>query len=298
MFTPCERVIGYGSFKNPCDIPVSSGPSKKIPGSFIIFYGWIFLMKKWILLGVMLGMLMAVSMISGCTNSHAAEVEQASALIESASSRMAVMSSANFSTVSVSEIRANASAAKSDLTEAEKILKKIPRKDLNQQSQAEMDAVLPLIGVYIEMMDTIGGPFADFIGDAQTASRSRDPATVSDAGTRMKQDLGEMKLRFGTMSTEINAIDDTGLSPKTKGDLIYIKSMINSLSEEVNKADSQLAGACIRKCAVGQVLGQDCVCHPACGKSYCSSGAVCCKNVCYLSPGPNYHINMDTCYYQ
>jgi hypothetical protein len=254
-------------------------------------------MKKRVLWGVMLSVLVLCSMIPGCVNSHAAEVDQASSLIDSASSRMAVMSSADFNTIRVSEIRANASAAKSDLTEAEKILKKIPLKDLNQQNQAEMNAVLPLIGVYIEMMDTIGGPFADFIEDAQTASKSQDPTTVSEAGIKMKQDLQEVRLRFSNMSSKINAIDDTGLSPKTKGDLIYVKSMINSISAEVDKASSQLADACIRKCPGGQVLGQDCQCHPACGKSYCTSGAVCCKNMCYISPGPNYRINMDTCYY-
>jgi hypothetical protein len=254
-------------------------------------------MKKRIRLGVILSMLLMCSMIPGCINPHAAEVDQASLLIDSASSRMAVMSSADFNTIRVSELRANASAAKSDLTEAEKILKKIPLKDLSQQNQAEMNAVLPLIGVYIEMMDTLGGPFADFVDDAQTASKSQDPTTVSEAGIRMKQDLREVRLRFSNMSTKINAIDDTGLSPKTKGDLIYVKSMINSLSAEVDKASSQLADACIMKCAGGQVLGQDCQCHPACGKSYCTSGAVCCKNMCYISPGPNYRINMDTCYY-
>jgi hypothetical protein len=266
---------------------------------FIIFPEGIFLiMEKRVLWGVMPGLLIVCCMIAGCVNPHAAEVDQASSLIDSASSRMAVMSSADFTTIRVSELRANASAAKSDLTEAEKILRKIPLKDLNQQNQAEMNAVLPLIGVYSEMMDTLGGPFADFVEDAQTAGRSQDPATVTDAGIRMKQDLGKVSLRFSAMRTKINAIDDTGLSPKTKGDLVYVKSMINSLSAEIDKAGSQLADACIKKCIPGQVLGQDCQCHPACGKSYCTSGAVCCKNMCYISPGPNYRIDMDTCYYR
>ena len=197
----------------------------------------------------------------------------------------------------VGNLRANASAAKSDLTEAKNILVRIPPKELSRQDQTDIQALLVILDVYIETADMIEHPVADFIEDAQIVTKSNDPTTVSEAGFRIKQNFLVINQKFNTLSNQLNSIDETGLSPEVKGDVVYIKTLYASYARDFDKLNTQFASACIKKCPVGEVLGQDCLCHPACGKSYCDSDAECCNNRCYIPPGPNYWLNRDTCVY-
>lgn len=244
-----------------------------------------------------IGILLSCSLNAGCVNSHTAEINHAKSLIKSAGSRMSVSSTENYTTMYVGNLRANASAAKSDLTEAKNILVHIPQNELNRQDQTDIKVLLIMLDVYIETADTIEHPAADFFEDAQTVKKSGDPTTVSEAGIRIKQNILVINQKFGNLSNQVNSIDETGLSPEVKGDVIYLKTLYASYARDFDKINTQIASACIKKCSVGEVLGQDCICHPACGKSYCDSEAECCKNKCYISPSPNYWLNRDTCIY-
>jgi len=255
------------------------------------------MMNKLVLWVICIGILLSCSLIAGCVNSHTAEIDHAKSLIKSASSRTSVSGTENYTTMYVGNLRANASAAKSDLMEAKNILVRIPQNELSRQDQTDIKALLIMLDVYIETVDILEHPAADFIEDTQTVIKSRDPTTVSEAGLRIKQNILVINQKFSNLSNQLNSIDETGLSPEVKGDVIYLKTLYASYARDFDKLNTQFASACIKKCSDGEVLGQDCMCHPACGKSYCDSEAECCKNKCYIPPGFNYWLNRDTCVY-
>jgi len=254
--------------------------------------------KGWVRNLLFISLLISLCIIPGCLSPYSQEINQAAALIDSAYNRLAVLNADDFSTIYVGEIRANMSAAKSDLTEAKRILERIPPHELSSQDQEDYAILMPIIDIDIEFVDIIGGPFADFIEDAQTIINSDDPATVSNAGVKFKQDLSLLTARFAQIKPKIDALDESKISPERKGDVIYLKSMISSVTLDLEKLNKELAGTCIKKCDSNQVLGTDCQCHPACGVSYCSDDAICCKGTCYIAPMSGLRINMNTCYFE
>jgi hypothetical protein len=254
--------------------------------------------KGWVPILLFVSLLVSLCILPGCLSPYTGEIDQATYFIESANNRMVILDTHDFLTIYVGEIRANMSAAKSDLTEAKKILEKIPYTELNSQDQEDYKILMPLIEIDIELVDIIGGPFADFIEDGQTIANSEDPTIVSNAGVRFKQDLVIVSSRFSQLKPKIDALDESKISPEMKGDVIYLKSMISSVTTDLKELNSEIADTCIKKCGTGQVLGTDCQCHPACGDAYCSNDAVCCKGTCYISPIPGLKINLNTCYFE
>ena len=222
--------------------------------------------------------------IAGCVSSHDAEFTQANSLIESANSRFLSLNPVNMTTVQVGEIRANASAAQRDLAEAKKILEKIPPNELKTQDRADLKALILMLNGTIELTEVMEGPLADLIEDAQIIINSKDPATVSDAGLKFKQDLAVLKIRVNKINNEFSSINDTGLSPKIKQNISQTKTSIKSLSADIDNASARLADACLKICSDNEILGTDCQCHPRCGYSYCARDAVCRNNICYRSP--------------
>ncbi len=188
---------------------------------------------------ICIGILISCSIIPGCVNSHTTEINHAKSLVKSAESRLSFMKSANFTTLYVGQIRANASAAKSDMTEAKNILVQIPQNELSPQDQADMKVLLAMLDIDIELADILGNSFADVIEDAQTVLVSKDPTAVTEAGLKMKQDILVLNQKISSLSARINSISETGLSPELKGDLIGAKTLLTSASGDINKLNNQ-----------------------------------------------------------
>jgi hypothetical protein len=218
---------------------------------------------------------------SGCVNSHKSEFDQAESYIESANSRLAFLSSVDYETVWVGNIKANASAAKSDLTEASKILNNIPISDLNSQDQADLQAAKVMLNVDIELCDLLQGSFSDLMENTQTYIQTKDPRTAVNSMNEIKGSLVVMKLQVGHMIEEMNSVNENNLSPEIRPDFISMKSMIQSVQESTSKTSNTLENLCTIKCNSGYVIGTDCQCHPACGANYCSEDANCCNGQCY-----------------
>ncbi len=93
----------------------------------------------------LISLILSCCMISGCVNNHEKEFIQANSLVESANSRFQGLNTGNLTTLKVGDIRSNASAATRDLTEARRILEKIPPDELKTQDQADRKALILML---------------------------------------------------------------------------------------------------------------------------------------------------------
>ena len=216
------------------------------------------------------------------SSNTANKIDQIESYVSSANSRLAFLSSDDINTVWVGNIKANSSAAKSDLTESLKILNTIPLSDLNSQDQTDLQALNVTLNVDIEYCDLVHGPYSDYIENIQTYNQTKDPDVAANSMKVIKMSLSTMKTSFNHMTDEMNSIEETDLSPqKVRPDFISMKSKIQYLQETTSKTSNTLENGCTIKCNSGYVVGTDCQCHPACGASYCSGNAVCCGGQCY-----------------
>jgi outer membrane murein-binding lipoprotein Lpp len=237
--------------------------------------------KKDILIILTFCLLILVCSFSGCISQHTSEINQATSYVQSANSRLAFLSSVDYKTVWVGNIKANASAAKSDLTEALKILNNIPLSDLKSQDQANLQGLKVMVNVDIELCDLWQGSLSDFIENSQTYAQTKDPGIATNSMNIIKVSLSNMKSSVGHMVDEMNSVNENDLSPELRPEFISLKSMTQSLQETISKSSNILENTCTVKCYSGSVLGTDCQCHPACGANYCSGNAHCCGGQCY-----------------
>jgi hypothetical protein len=214
--------------------------------------------------------------------------------IESADVRLIAPKSLDYQTVSVAEIKANASAAKSDLTEALNILSKIPLDDLNNQDRADLKALIILVKFEIDFCDLLKGPFSDILENSKIYSETKDPSSAANSMNSIKKSLGDMDSSLDRMNRQMSSINESGLSPKFRADFIYYKSLALSLQDTIQKQKNTLENACTIKCPLGEVTGDDCSCHASCGSSYCSSDTRCCDGKCY-TPCPVGMVRGDDC---
>lgn len=229
---------------------------------------------------------------AGCLKSYGSEIDKATTYIDSANARLAFLDSIDLQTVWVGSIKANASAAKSDLAEASRILNAIPRTDLSSQDQADLKATIVLVDVDMKLCDLLAGPFSDYIENSQKYSKATNPSSAASNILSMKTALKDMDSSATSMTDEMNSVDETALSPEVRSTFVSMKSMIGSFSEGIRSAEKTLETECTTKCYSGQVLGTDCKCHPACGSSYCSADATCCNGRCYTCPS-GYFLGSD-----
>jgi len=225
-------------------------------------------------------------LVSGCTNTvstnTANKFDQVESYVHSANSRLSFLSSVDINTVWVGNIKANASSAKNDLTEALKILNSISPSDLNHQDQIDLQALIVMANVDIEYCDLVQGSYSDYIENTQTYNQTKDPNVAANSMKVIKVSLSSMKSSFDHMAEEMNSIKENDLSPqKIRPNFISMKSKIQYLQESISKTSNMLENECTIKCNSGYVVGTDCQCHPACGASYCSANAVCCGGQCY-----------------
>ena len=225
-------------------------------------------------------------LVSGCTNTestkNANKFDQVESYVHSANSRLSFLSSVDINTVWVGNIKANASAAKSDLSEALKILNTIPPGDLNSQDQIDLQALIVMANVDIEYCDLLQGSYSDYIENIQTYNQTRNPDVAANSMKGIKMSLSNMKSSYDHMTEEMNSIKETDLSPQeVRPDFISMKSKIQYSRDSISKTSNTLENECNIKCNSGYVVGTDCQCHPACGASYCSANAVCCGGQCY-----------------
>jgi len=237
--------------------------------------------------------LIGIVLFSGCS-SHESEINQAISYLESGNSRLAFLTSSDFSTIWVGTIKANSSAAKSDYSEAANILNNIPMNDLNKQDQTDLKASIVMVNADIEMTDFLNGPFSDYVENAQTYNQTTDPQTAARSVNAMKSDLQNMKNSLDQMNSEIGGISVTDLSPQVRTEVIWVKSTIQSLKDTITKTSNMLENTCYVKCNSGEILGVDCQCHPACGTTYCPANAVCCGGHC-LTPCPYGYVQGSDC---
>ena len=226
-------------------------------------------------------------------------INQATFYVDSANSRLAFISSIDIETVWVGNIKANASAAKSDLNEASKILNTIVVSDLNSQDQADLQALKVMLNAGVELCDLMQGPLSNYIENFQTYTQTKDPIIAANSLNGMKTSLSNMKSSLGHMSDEMNTVNENDLSPEVRADFISLKSIIQSGQESLSKTSNTLANVCTITCnwQPGYVVGEDCQCHPACGANYCSGDANCCGGQCYLHCPSGYSRGNDCkCY--
>jgi hypothetical protein len=189
---------------------------------------------------ILLGVLMMCMLTPGCTSSHATEVNQANSYMKSAESRFVFSPDANLQTISVGILRANSTAAKTDLLEAKKILQGIPTDELSAQDQQDFRILVPIIDINIQMTEIMGGPFADFIEDSQTLVQSRDQAVVYMSAMKLKQDTLKVRQGFAELKTSVDAIDEKSISPRYREDFARLKTEVYSVSGEMDSVGAAL----------------------------------------------------------
>jgi hypothetical protein len=232
---------------------------------------------------IIICLIIVLVLSTGCLEPYKEQMDEATSLIESGSSRFSTLTSQDWSTVYVGSIRSAAAGARSDYSEAKKILDKIPSNAFSGQDQSDFNAAKIVVNIAIEFCDLYAGALSDYIESAQQIVQTSDPQIVANKVTTMKNSLQTIKASLSRMNEELGTIREYELSPKMKGEIISLKTLIQSLQNDVDKAIYTLNTACIKKCYAGYILGSDCQCHPQCGNNYCSSDAVCCGGQCYTS---------------
>ena len=233
-----------------------------------------------------------ICIFSACVNSHESEINRAKDYLASANSRL-TFSSFDWTTIWVGSIKANASAARNDINEAQNILNNIPINDLSEQDQTDLKAFIIMVNVYGEMADLFKGPFADLIDNAQTYNQTKDPQIASRSVSAFKVDLQNMKTSLFQMNDELSNINENVLSPKFRSEFIVFKTTIQSYQDSIDKVSSEFENACTTKCYSGYVLGTDCQCHPECGSGYCTGDSECCNGECYKPCSSGYILGTD-----
>jgi hypothetical protein len=241
-------------------------------------------MQRFSRIGILITCAIIMCILStGCINANEAKITQATKYIDKANDRLSSLSSINISTVSVGNIRANASEAALDLREAKKLLDQVNINELSPQEQADIKALNVMISVYIEMVEMVEGPLADMIENTQAFSNTKDTTIIVDKAMDIKANFKEMRSTSSHMVDQTDTIDINTLSAETKEQFIAFKTLTQSMESDFTKASEQLDTLCLKSCNGGEVLGSDCQCHDACGTSYCADpNAICRSGQCYL----------------
>jgi hypothetical protein len=246
-------------------------------------------------------LLIILILMAGCIQSHEKiEFDKARSLINTGESQLATLdfSEKNLATIDVGLIRANAAISKSNFTEALNILNAIPPSDLNQQDQADLQALKVLANIDIETSELYIGPISNFTDHFQNYDHADfltfSPEMANLEVPKMKNDLKDIRNSLIIMNEELDSVNVSNLSPEPKGTFVnrtIKKSDITQIDDLIRK----LEDPCFKKCEPGFVVGvEDCQCHEACGDHYCSSDAICCNDKCYERCPEGYYQNMFT----
>jgi hypothetical protein len=189
--------------------------------------------------------LLCFCLTAGCLNTYDKEFKKVDGLVQSATARLDVLKGidpAKPSTINVMAVRSSAAAAKTDLTEALRVLEQDIPPDAMVAGQVNLDATKTMIRVYIEYCDMIGGPMADALEHSVEITNLKDPVAARAGANVILADYQEMKAKLVHMNQMLATIDVNVLSPEVKGTVVQLTAVFKSMEQEVDKAIAQLQG--------------------------------------------------------
>jgi hypothetical protein len=191
----------------------------------------------------MLSIILTIAISAGCIDTHEQEFKRVGDLMESASARFEVLEDLDPSNPTMSDviaIKASAAAAKSDMTEALRILEEDIPPDATIAGKSNLDAAKTVIRVYITYCELMEGPMADALEHSIGIQNVEGRAELRTRSGAILADYQNMKSKLTDMNRQLANIDTGNLQPEMKGTVIQLKTTFVALEKEVDSQISQL----------------------------------------------------------